>query len=265
MPWMSDPVLFDRQGQLGIIRLNRPQRLNAIDGASLDLLESSIDQAESDVSVRAVLLFGEGRAFCAGADLDYVTAHLGSPAAYSSFLSRWHEVFNRVADCSKPVVAGVHGFALAGGLELMEACDLAAVAEDAQIGDQHAALGLFPGGGSTQRLPRLIGQRRAKWLLMSGSRISAADALEFGLANWVVPEAEVREKARWAADQLAALSMAATTQIKRSVASGLDVSLARGLEIERELAVEHMLGPAAALGLEAFSSRTTPQFADHDL
>jgi enoyl-CoA hydratase/carnithine racemase len=134
-------------------------------------------------------------------------------------------------------------------------------AVDAQFGDQHARFGLFPGGGSTQRLPRLVGQRRARWLLLSGERFSASDALECGMVNRVVqPEALIAEAVAMG-EQLATLSMSASAAIKRAVINGAQLPLDEALALERSIALDHMLSVDADLGLAAFESRTQPVFS----
>jgi enoyl-CoA hydratase/carnithine racemase len=255
------PLLLQRDGHVAHLVLNRPGKLNAIDGTVLGLLRSAVENIEADADVRVVVLSASGRAFCAGADLDFVRQQLTSSDDYAAFLREWHDVFCSVERCSKPTIAAVHGVALAGGLELTQVCDVVVAAADAEFGDQHARFGLFPGGGSTQRLPRLIGQRRARWLLLSGERFSASDALEYGMINRVVEPDALMAEAESMAHQLAMMSMSATSAIKRAVIDGAQLPLDAALALERSLAVNHMLGIDARLGLAAFESRTQPVFS----
>jgi enoyl-CoA hydratase/carnithine racemase len=254
------PVLFRSQGTFAEIILNRPEKLNAIDLDCLTLMEQAVDSAESDDRIRALIVRGEGRAFCAGADLEYLEDKLADPEIFGAFLNVWHRVYGRIAETPLPTIAAVHGVALAGGFELLEACDFAVLADTAKIGDQHASYGLFPGGGGTQRLPRLIGERRAKWLLFTGEWIKPADALAYGLVNVVVPASEVESRCREMATVLANRSPRATASIKRAVRLGAATDLDHALEIERLIAVHHMQSRDAQIGLEAFRSRVEPRF-----
>jgi enoyl-CoA hydratase len=260
----SDPVHFARGGPVATVTLNRPQKLNAIDVATLDCLDDAFATIDDDPSIRAVVVCGRGRAFCAGADLDYVEAQMASHESFAEFLERWHRTFDRIERCEKPTVAAVGGFALAGGLELTQVCDVVVAADDAVFGDQHAKFGLFPGGGSTQRLPRLVGRRRATWLLLSGEQFSAAEALAYGMVNRVVPSSDLVAEASAMATVLAERSMSASRAIKRSIREGADLDLGAALRLERALAVEHMLGDDASAGLQAFHARRSPVFAGHD-
>ena len=258
---LAAPLLVERDGSVAHVVLNRPEKLNAIDGSMLEALDAAFAQIEDDDGVRAVVVRANGRAFCAGADLDYVTAQMGSAVVYAAFLQHWHDVFGRIEQSSRPTVAVVHGVALAGGLELTQVCDVVLAAEGAQLGDQHAKFGLFPGGGSTQRLPRLIGRRAATWMLLTGERVTAQVALELGLVTRVVPDAELLDAACAAADQLARGSASANDAIKRAIQQGAQLELRNALALERDIAVQHMLGADAQLGLEAFRSRSEPDFS----
>jgi enoyl-CoA hydratase/carnithine racemase len=258
---VAEPLRVERDGAVAHVVLNRPEKLNAIDGSMLEALDAAFAQIEDDDGVRAIVLRANGRAFCAGADLAYVTAQMGSTAAYAAFLQHWHDVFGRIERSSRPTVAAVHGVALAGGLELTQVCDVVIAAEGAELGDQHAKFGLFPGGGSTQRLPRLIGRRAATWMLLTGERVTAQVALELGLVTRVVPDVELLDAARGAADQLARCSASANEAIKRAIQQGGHLGLDDALALERAIAVPHMLGADAQLGLEAFRSRSEPDFS----
>lgn len=254
------PLLLFRLGHVAHLVLNRPAKLNAIDGTVLASLQAAVREIEDDDETRVVVLSASGRMFCAGADLAFVREQLTSADHYATFLRTWHAAFDSIERCSKPIIAAVHGVALAGGLELTQVCDVVVAAENAEFGDQHARFGLFPGGGSTQRLPRLIGQRRARWLLLSGERFSADDARVYGMVNRVVPADALMNEAMAMAEQLATLSVSASAAIKRAAIEGAQVPLEAGLVLEQSIAVDHMLGRDANLGLTAFESRTQPVF-----
>lgn len=253
-------VLLERHGTVAHLVLNRPQKLNAIDGDCLRLLRAHIATIEVDAAIRAVVIRGAGRAFCAGADLDYVGPIFTDPRGYGAFLAEWHQTFDGIADCSRPTIAAVHGLALAGGFELTLACDFVVMAGDAHMGDQHANFGLIAGGGATQRLPRLIGVRQAKWLLLSGDRVDAARALQLGLANAIVPPGELLTRAEEMAAVLSAKSPLANAHAKEAVRLGLAADLHTGLAIERRIGVQHMQSEDVQIGLQAFHTRTQPQF-----
>lgn len=253
-------VLAEADGPVLTVTLNRPDKLNALDTDCLDLLERHFAVADSDPAVRVVVLAGNGRGFCAGADLAMVAGIAADRGAFDAFLRRWHTVFGVIEACGKPTIAAVTGFALAGGFELTQVCDLVVMGASARLGDQHANFGLFPGGGSTQRLPRLIGRRAAAWMLLSGDPVDASTALELGLANRVAPDDDVLHAARDVALYLAERSTAASRAIKRSLREGIHLPLADALDVERGIAVEHMASADAATGLAAFAGRTQPDF-----
>jgi enoyl-CoA hydratase/carnithine racemase len=257
---MTPPkVTFSTDGPIARIELNRPDKLNALDLECLDLLEYHLKQAEADEQVRVVVLSGRGRCFCAGADLAVVDEALAR-GEFDAFLRRWHSVFASIEACSKVTIGAVHGMALAGGFELTQVCDLVVIGDGTRIGDQHAKFGLFPGGGSTQRLPRMVGRRTATWMLVSGETVSPADAVTLGLANEVVPELDVMAHAEEMALVVAERSVAASRAIKDALARGRDLDLAAALDLERTIAVRHMSSEDAQRGLAAFKSRTVPDF-----
>ena len=242
------------------IVLNRPGQLNVISPELLADLDRACEAIEGDPEVRAATLTAAGRAFCAGADLRAVQATVGDPERWAAFMRLWHRVFDRIEALPVPVVAGVHGLALAGGLELVLVADLVVMDETARLGDQHANFGLVAGGGGSQRLPRLIGARRAKELMLLGGWVDAAQALHWGLVNRVAPAGQVAAAAEALARELAGKSAAASRTAKRLVDQGLDLTLAEGLELERHLAAEHMRGADAAEGLRAFAEKRAPVF-----
>lgn len=242
------------------IVLNRPAQLNAISPALLEDLDRVCAAIESGPAVRAATLTAAGRAFCAGADLRAVRETVGDPARWSAFMSLWHRVFDRIEALPVPLVAGVHGMALAGGLELVLVADLVVMDETARLGDQHANFGLIAGGGGSQRLPRLIGARRAKELMLLGGWVEAPQALAWGLVNRVAPAGQVDEAVMALARELASKSVGASRVAKQLVDRGLDLTLQEGLALERRLAGEHMRSADAAEGLRAFAEKRAPVF-----
>jgi enoyl-CoA hydratase len=172
----------------------------------------------------------------------------------------WHRVFNRIEALPVPVVAGVHGLALAGGLELTLVADLVVADEAARLGDQHANFGLVAGGGGSQRLPRLIGARRAKEMMLLGGWLSAAQALDWGLVNRVAPAGTLGAVVDEMAAALAAGSASAARTVKSLVNRAFDTDLAGGLELELSLVAAHMRTAEAVEGLRAFAEKRKPVF-----
>jgi enoyl-CoA hydratase/carnithine racemase len=248
-------VRVQAEGAVTHVVLDRPAQLNAVSPELLHDLDAACAAIESDSGVRAVTLSGAGRGFCAGADLRVVEELAPDPARWSGFMGLWHRVFDRIERLPVPVIAGVHGLALAGGLELTLVCDLVVADEDARLGDQHANFALVAGGGGSQRLPRLIGARRAKELMLLGGWLSARQALEWGLVNRVAPAGTVDAVTRALAAELAEKSGAASRAVKHLVDHGLDLDLREGLALERDIVAAHMRTEDAAAGLRAFRDR----------
>ena len=240
--------------------LNRPDQLNAINRTLLEDLDRVCETVERDGSVRVVTLTAAGRAFCAGADLRTVRELSPDPSRWGVFMRLWHRVFNRLEALPVPVIAGVHGLALAGGLELVLVADLVVADEAARLGDQHANFGLVAGGGGSQRLPRLIGARRAKELMLLGGWLSASEARDWGLVNRVVPAGTLATAVDEIAASLAAGSVSANRTVKALVNRAFDADLASGLEMELHLVAAHMRTAEAAEGLAAFAEKRKPAF-----
>jgi len=245
-------------GGVGTITLNRPEVRNALDGETVVELETAF--TELGATARAIVVEGAGDHFCSGADLRHVQRAREDPELMSAFIATITGAFDAIERCPVPVVAAVQGFALAGGFELMQACDLVLVADTAVIGDQHANFGLIPGGGGSQRLPRLVGRQRALGLLLTGDRLSPAEAVAWGLALRVVPAATLRSEAAALARRLAALSRSGLSRMKRLVDGGASLPLDRAIALETEVFMEHMGDPDVAEGLAAFGERRRPAF-----
>jgi enoyl-CoA hydratase/carnithine racemase len=250
-------IIFEKKEGVAKITLNRPDVLNALNAQTLQEIGASVENIENDSSVRVVVITAKGRAFCTGADL---TGGGASDWSLVNFLRLWNKVFNAIENLSMPVIAAINGMALAGGLELVMVCDLAIAADSAKLSDQHANYGLVPGGGASQRLPRLIGVRKAKELLYTGDRITPAEAERLGLVNKVVPADKLEEATNELAAKLAAKSPMALKTVKRLVSRGMDSSLDAGLEMEILGATAHGSTEDMAEGLKAFIERRPPVF-----
>ncbi|HEY4620296.1 MAG TPA: enoyl-CoA hydratase/isomerase family protein, partial [Gaiellaceae bacterium] len=184
------PVLWARDGAVGFATLNRPHALNALTVELVEELEECLDEAERDPAVRAVVLAGSGeKAFCAGADLETLEREYAGGSEPDELVEALHRVYGRLEGLERPVLAAVHGYCLGGGLELMLTADLCIAADNARFGLPEVNVGALPGAGGTQRLPRLIGPRRAKELMFTGELIDASEAHRIGLVNRVVPAA----------------------------------------------------------------------------
>jgi enoyl-CoA hydratase/carnithine racemase len=253
-------ITYRAGGGIARVTLNRPDRLNAISPELLQDLDRACDAVEADAAVRVVTLTAAGRTFCAGADLRAVKELSPDPQRWGAFMGLWHRVFDRIEALPLPVIAGVHGLALAGGLELLLVADLVVADEGARLGDQHANFGLVAGGGGSQRLPRLIGARRAKELMLLGGWLSAAEALAWGMVNRVVPAGTVAKAVEEMAGTLAAGSGSANRTVKTLVNRAFDTDLAEGLALERRLVAQHMRSADAAEGLRAFAEKRKPVF-----
>jgi enoyl-CoA hydratase/carnithine racemase len=247
------------EGPVGYIVLNRPEVRNALDYETVEELERALRQLGDEA--RAIVVQGAGGNFCAGADLKYVSANRRDETTMRRFIEQLKRAFFQAENGPVPVIAAVKGYALAGGFELLQACDIAIVAEDAVLGDQHANFGLIPGGGGTQRLPKLVGRQRALGLLLSGERISGKDAVAWGLAYRAVPADELESQTRLLARRLAERSANGLRLMKRLVNRGLELPLAEGIEMEIEAFYEYIGGDDPEEGLRAFQERRTPRFS----
>ena len=228
---MADVVLVSRVGGVGVVSFNRPARHNAIDDALSDAWRAAVLDALTDDRVHCLLLCGEGPSFCSGRDV----AQLGHRAEGESdvaFVARAQEVRRAVLEAPKPVVAAVQGYALGGGFETALSADMRIAAEDAQFAFPEVGFGLVADTGGTQLLTPLIGPSRAKYLLMTGARIDAAQALAWGVVDWVVPAAELREAALELARRLAAAPPTAVAFAKQLVDQAWAGSIRNGMRQE---------------------------------
>ena len=257
-----ETLLYEQRGMACWITLNRPEALNALNGQLIDELGHALDAAEADDTIRAAVLTGAGRAFCAGADLKYVRGILlgDDVEALRSFMVRTGRMFDRVEAFEKPLIAAVNGIAAAGGIELVLACDLVVAVESARIGDAHANYGLLPGGGSSIRLPRKIGPSRAKQLLYTGEFLPAATLHDWGLVNEVVADDALSSAVDTLLDKLVAKSPLVLRHMKQLVDDGLDMPLAPALRLEAAAWEAHGQSADVREGLTAFVEKRTPVY-----
>jgi enoyl-CoA hydratase len=229
-PIMSDArILIERDGAIVTLTLNRPDKLNAIDGAMLDALGEALTQIERTPELRAVILTGAGRAFSAGADIKEWTAL--SPLEFGrSWGLRGHALFDRLAALPPPVLAAINGIAFGGGLELALCADIRIASSEARLGLPEVTIAALPGWGGTQRLPRLVGAGRAKQMILTGQPIDAAGAESWGLVSEVVAPETLLARARELAAQIAANAPLSVQAAKRLVDAALPVTPAATLE-----------------------------------
>ena len=255
------PLIVSRSGPVGIVELARPEKFNSLSIALTEGLRAALDDFERPGSgIRAVLVRAQGKNFCTGADLDEVLALRGDAEQVWRFIGPAHRALRRFEASPLPIVVACQGLALAGGLELMLACDVAFAAQDARFGDQHAQYGLLPGFGGSQRLPRIVGVRRALDLFFSARWIDAETALQWGLVNYVVAPEALADAALDYCRLLATRSRPGLATMKRFSHEGLEGSLDAGLALEEASVVVGLLHEDASEGLAAFRARRPPRF-----
>ena len=256
---MNEVVLYEKKDGIAYVTFNRPKVLNALNQRTWEDLRTAFTNARDDDGVRGVILTGAGdKAFVAGADISEL-AHVTAVEALAS--SRFGQVvLDLIENLGKPVIAAVNGFALGGGCETAMACTLRVAAEHAKFGQPEVRLGLIPGGGGTQRLPRLVGKGRALKLILSGDIISAQEAYRIGLVDEVVPGPELMPRAEAILKQILANAPIAIRLALEAVHQGLEASQAEGLVLEASLFALCAGTEDTREGTQAFLQKRTPQF-----
>jgi enoyl-CoA hydratase len=252
------PITIDRADAIATITLNRPEALNAFNTAQLEELLAAMRQVGTDDAIRAIVITGAGdRAFAAGADIKEMEAK--SPLEAKAFAELGHAVCAAIERAPQPTIAAVNGYALGGGCEIALACDIRLAAERAVLGQPEVALGIFPGWGGTQRLPRLVGAGLAKEIIFTGRQVNAAEALRIGLVNAVHPAQELLGKARELAAQIAVQGPLAVRHAKIAINHAFGDTLG-GFEQEQQL-FALLFGTADQReGMAAFVARRKPTF-----
>ncbi len=255
MPFAN--LRLEKRPPLAQVTLDRPKVLNALNAEMLDELAAAFDELAADESVRVILLAGAGdRAFVAGADIGELAAL--APEQAQAFAQRGQAVFRRIETLGKPVIACVRGFALGGGCELAMACAMRIAAEDAKLGQPEVKLGILPGYGGTQRLPRLVGRAAALKLLLTGAIVDAREALRIGLVDEVVPAEQLMARAEALAMEIAANAPLALGEVLRAVDEGQNQSIDAGLAIEAEAFGRLAATADKAEGTRAFLEKRRP-------
>lgn len=253
-----DCVRVERAGQVARLVLNRPERLNAVSEQLYRRLLEELSRADADPEVRAIVLAGEGRAFCAGADQKAHGEGARTPAQQAEYVELAWQVCERIQRCSTPVAAAVHGYALGAGAEMATSADFLVMAEDAQMGFPEVSIGTYVGGGVTRRLPRLVGLRRATELLVLGARFTGKEAADWGLAYRAVPAETLDTVVTELARQLATRAPLSVARLKAALLSEAPFGEVLRTEATDLLAI---MGTADwAEGVAAFRDRRTPSF-----
>jgi enoyl-CoA hydratase len=253
-----ETLQVEMDGPVAIVTIDRPEKRNALNGVVRRELLEEVGRLSSDDTVRVIVLTGSGdKAFVAGADIGEFAGR--TPLQQRGAMES-PRVFEAIAACSKPVIAMINGFALGGGCELALACDLRIASDSARLGQPEINLGIIPGGGGTQRLPRIVGMGQAMRLVLTAEIIDAPEALRIGLVDLVFPADQLRERVLEIAGKMAERSPVALRMAKAAVRAAAEMPLAAGLDYEKELFVTCFASEDRAEGVAAFLEKRPPSF-----
>lgn len=251
-----ETLLVETRGPVGLITLNRPKALNALNGQVIAELNAALRAFDADDAVGAVVLTGSERAFAAGADINEFAGKTAVEMLEGYRFAQWE----RIRKFPKPIIAAVSGFCLGGGCELAMTCDIILATETARFGQPEINLGIMPGAGGTQRLPRLVGKGRAMEMILTGRHLSATEAVAWGLANRVVPAASLMDEARNLAAEIAAKAPVAVRLAKEAVLKSMDTTIELGADHERRLFYLLFATEDRREGVQAFLEKRKPNF-----
>jgi enoyl-CoA hydratase len=249
-------LIVESRGRVGLIRLNRPQALNALNRALMRELGQALGEFEADKNIGCIVITGSEKAFAAGADIKEMAEKEFTDVYFDDFCADWHQA----AAARKPVIAAVAGFALGGGCELAMQCDLIIAADTAKFGQPEIKLGIIPGIGGTQRLTRAVGKAKAMDLILTGRMMDAQEAERSGLVARVVPAANLIEEVIKVADTIASLSLPSVLAAKESVNRAFETSLAEGIRFERRIFHSLFATDDQGEGMNAFIEKRPPKF-----
>src|SRR3954451_24742259 len=249
-------IEVETHDKVGLIRLNRPQALNALNSALIDELGAALDQFERHKDIGCMIVTGSPKAFAAGADIKEMQAKTYAEAYLGDFIASWE----RVSRTRKPIIAAVAGFALGGGCELAMMCDIVLAAETAKFGQPEIKLGVMPGVGGTQRLTRFVGKAKAMEMCLTGRMIDAAEAERSGLISRVVLLADLLPEAMKVADTIASMSLPIAMMTKESVNRAFETTLTEGVRFERRLMLAMFATADQKEGMSAFVEKRQPRF-----
>ena len=252
---MSNTILTETKNDVRILTLNRPRRLNALNEELLGDFSSALDDANADDRIGAIVLCGSGSSFCSGDDLKEFGNQSGDEEIARAYIESIQDITRKIVLGRKVVVGAIHGWAVGGGLEWAINCDFAVFAENARCFFPESRWGMFPTGGVTTLLPRMVGLVKARELLMLGTEFGASEALEMGLAWKVVSAEEVFDVARQLAEQIAALPRTAIQELKRTINRVGAVCLEEAIQLETEATVRTFLDPETAVRVGQFDKK----------
>jgi enoyl-CoA hydratase len=255
MPYQD--IIVERKGRVGLITLNRPKSLNALCDSLIAELGAALDALEADAEIAVIVLTGNEKAFAAGADIKEMKDRGFSDVYGADFITRGWE---RVAQCRKPVIAAVAGYALGGGCEIAMMCDIILAADNAKFGQPEITIGVLPGAGGTQRLTRLIGKSKAMEMCLTGRMMDAAEAERSGLVARVVPASQLMDEALGLADKIAGMSMPIALMVKECVNRAYETTLSEGVRFERRMFHAAFATDDQKEGMAAFVEKRQPVF-----
>jgi enoyl-CoA hydratase len=251
-------IIAETKGRVGLIRLNRPNALNALNAAMMVEIAIAVDAFETDAGIGCLVITGSEKAFAAGADIKEMANKTYMDAFMGNFAATW----DRLAHARKPVIAAVAGFALGGGCELAMQCDIIIAADTAKFGQPEIKLGIIPGIGGTQRLTRAVGKAKAMDLILTGRMMDAAEAERSGLVARVVPAADLLAEAMKTADTIAAMSLPSVMAAKEAVNRAFEISLAEGVAFERRVFHALFATEDQKEGMAAFVEKRPAKFVN---
>jgi enoyl-CoA hydratase len=252
----TENVIVETRGRVGLIRLNRPQALNALNAALMRELAHAIDGFEADGNIGCVVITGSDKAFAAGADIKEIAGQDFTDVFLGNFAATW----DRVAQARKPIIAAVAGFALGGGCELAMQCDLIIAADNAKFGQPEIKLGIIPGIGGTQRLTHAIGKAKAMDLILTGRMMDAAEAERAGLVARIAPLPNLVDEAVKIAETIASMSLPSVLAAKEAVNRAFETSLAEGVNFERRIFHSLFATADQKEGMAAFVAKRPAEF-----
>ena len=249
-------IIVETHGHVGLIRLNRPQALNALSSALIAELNAALERFEADAEIGCMVLTGSEKAFAAGADIREMQPKTFVETYLADFITSWE----RVAQVRKPIIAAVAGFALGGGCELAMMCDFILAADNAQFGQPEIRLGVIPGAGGTQRLTRYVGKAKAMEMCLSGRMMDASEAERAGLVSRIIPAADLVAEALNVANKIAAMSRASVLLAKECVNRSYETTLSEGIRFERRVFHSLFATQDQKEGMAAFIEKRPAQF-----
>jgi enoyl-CoA hydratase len=251
-----ETILLDRKGRVGIITLNRPKALNALNSQLMREVVAAVEELDADTEIGAILLTGSEKAFAAGADIKEMATKSYAEVYAEDFFSQW----DRLSSARTPIVAAVSGYALGGGCELAMLCDFIIASDTAKFGQPEIKLGVIPGIGGSQRLTRAVGKSKAMDMCLTGRNMDAEEAERAGLVSRIVPAADLFDVALEAATTIASMSLPVAMMAKEAVNRAFETTLAEGVKFERRVFHSTFATADQKEGMAAFVEKRTPEF-----